>query len=71
MLSQFMYPIICSEKFSQTVAFYEDHFDYHVAMEMEGFVIMQRADWNDPQYAGEGCYGVASGSVLGRFGSCM
>lgn len=47
MLSQFMYPIICTEKFSQTVAFYEDHFGYYVAMEMNGFVILQRENWSD------------------------
>lgn len=47
MLSQFMYPIICTEKFAQTVAFYEDHFSYHVVMELEGYAIMQRADWDN------------------------
>ncbi len=47
MLSQFSYPIICSDKFEQTVAFYEDHFEFAPSLEMEGFVILGRADWPD------------------------
>ena len=47
MLSQFSYPIISTEKFVQTVAFYEDHFGYVSAFEMEGFVILRRQDWPD------------------------
>ena len=45
MLSEFSYPIICTEKFVQTVAFYEDHFGYVSAFELDGFVILQREDW--------------------------
>ena len=47
MLSQFSYPIVCTEKFEQTVAFYEDHFGYAPAFEMDGFVILKRKDWSD------------------------
>ncbi len=45
MLSQFSYPIISTDKFVQTVAFYEDHFGYASAFEMDGFVILQRENW--------------------------
>jgi len=47
MLSQFSYPIICSEQFSKTVAFYEDHFDYVPEFEMQGFSILKRSDRDD------------------------
>ena len=47
MLSQFSYPIICTENFKQTVAFYEDHFDFVSAFELDGFVILQRQNWPD------------------------
>ena len=47
MLSHFSYPIVCTEKFVQTVAFYEDYFGYSPAFEMEGFVILKREDWDE------------------------
>ncbi len=47
MLSQFSYPIICSENFEQTVAFYEDFFDFSPSLEMEGFVILSREEWQN------------------------
>ena len=47
MLSQFSYPMICSENFEQTVAFYEDHFDFLPALEMEGFAILSREEWTN------------------------
>lgn len=47
MLSQFSYPIVSTDKFVETVAFYEDHFGYVSAFEMDGFVILQRQDWDD------------------------
>ena len=47
MLSEFSYPIICSEKFAETVAFYEDHFGYMPAFEIEGFVILKRQGKSD------------------------
>ena len=47
MLSKFSYPIICSEKFEETVAFYEDHFGYVPAFELPGFVILKRGDYED------------------------
>jgi len=40
MLSQFSYPIICTDEFEQTVAFYEDYFDFLPALEMQGFVVL-------------------------------
>ena len=42
MLSQFSYPALSTRKFSETVAFYEDHFDFKPALEMEGFCILKR-----------------------------
>lgn len=47
MLSQFLYPMIVSEHFEQTVAFYEDHFEFSPSLEMEGFVILSRDDCTD------------------------
>ena len=47
MLSQFSYPIISSEKFSETVAFYEDHFGFTPKLEMDGFVVLEREDMAD------------------------
>jgi len=47
MLSQFSYPIICSDNFEQTVAFYEDHFEFVPSLEMEGFVILSRETWQN------------------------
>lgn len=51
MLSQFSYPIVCTEKFVQAVAFYEDHFGYSPAFEMDGFVILKRQDRDDAYLA--------------------
>lgn len=47
MLSEFSYPIVCSQKFSETVAFYEDYFDFEPAFEMEGFVVLKRRGSRD------------------------
>lgn len=47
MLSEFSYPIICSQKFEKTVAFYEDYFDFTPEFEMHGFVILKRQNWNN------------------------
>lgn len=47
MFSKFSYPIICTEKFGKTVAFYEDYFDFAPAFEMDGFVILKRQGWED------------------------
>ncbi len=47
MLSKFSYPILCTDKFEASVAFYEDHFSFVPAFEMDGFVIMKREDWDD------------------------
>ena len=41
MFSRSPYPIICAENFAQTVNFYEDHFDFKVTCEMDGFVLMK------------------------------
>ena len=46
MLSQYSYPIICSEKFEQTVAFYEDHLGFTPDFEMKNFVILKRDDYD-------------------------
>ena len=51
MFSQFSYPIICSDKFEETVAFYEDHFGYTPAMELNGFIVMQRSHYDDTYLA--------------------
>lgn len=47
MLSQHSYPIISSDKFEKTVAFYEDHFDFVPELEMKGFVILKRENWEN------------------------
>lgn len=47
MLSQYSYPIICSENFEKTVAFYEDHFDFVPKLEMKGFAILKRENWDN------------------------
>lgn len=44
MFSKFSYPIICSDKFEETVAFYEDYLGYEPAFELQGFVILTRSD---------------------------
>ena len=55
MFSQFSYPIICSDKFEETVAFYEDHFGYAPAKELNGFIVMQRSDYEDAYLAIMNC----------------
>ncbi|MFP4314377.1 MAG: VOC family protein, partial [Alphaproteobacteria bacterium] len=35
------YPIICTENYAKTVNFYEDHFDFSAAFEMNGFTVLQ------------------------------
>lgn len=47
MLSQFSYPIICTDKYVQTVNFYEDHFDFAPEFELKDFVILKRKDYDD------------------------
>jgi len=47
MLSQYSYPIICSENFRQTIAFYEDHLDFIPEVEMKGFAILKRKGHDD------------------------
>lgn len=47
MLSQFSYPIICTDKYVQTVNFYEDHFDFAPEFELKDFVILKRKDYED------------------------
>jgi len=49
MLSEFSYPIICTNKFIETVNFYEDYLNYSPVMEMINYVILKRNDW-------ESCY---------------
>lgn len=44
MLSQFLYPIICTENYVQTVNFYEDHFDFIPEFELPGYVILKRKE---------------------------
>ncbi|MFK7839393.1 MAG: VOC family protein [Bdellovibrionales bacterium] len=47
MFSQFSYPIICSQNFRETLAFYEDHFAFSPQLEMESFAVLQRSDHKD------------------------
>jgi len=47
MLSQFSYPIICTDRFERTAAFYEDYFDFYPAFEMEGLSVFKRNEWKD------------------------
>jgi len=47
MLSQFSYPIICTDKYVQTVNFYEDHFDFAPEFELKDFVILRRKDYEE------------------------
>jgi len=47
MFSQFSYPIICSDKFQETVAFYEDYFGFLPKLEAEGYVILEREGKKD------------------------
>jgi len=46
MLSQYSYPIICSDNFAQTIAFYEDHLDFIPEVEMKGFAILKRDNYD-------------------------
>lgn len=47
MFSEFSYPIICAKDFVKTVNFYEDYFDFEVALEMDSFTILKRKDMKD------------------------
>ncbi len=52
MLTQFSYPIICTDKVGETASYYEDHFDFVPAFEiMHGFVILQREGWDNAYLA--------------------
>ena len=51
MLSQFSYPIIYTDAFKKSVAFYEDYFEFTPELELNGFVILKRAD-RDEVYLG-------------------
>lgn len=46
-LTQFSYPIICTDKFSETMAYYEDHLGFAPAFEIKGFAIMKREEYAD------------------------
>ncbi len=45
MFASFSYPNICTDKYAETVAFYEDYLDYEVSFELQGFAVMRRTDW--------------------------
>lgn len=47
MLSNFSYPILCTDKYAQTVNFYEDYLGYVVTMESNGFVVMRREEFDN------------------------
>lgn len=47
MLSEFSYPIICTDKFVETVNFYEDYLHYTPALEQSNYVILKRNDWDN------------------------
>lgn len=51
MLSKYTYPIICTSKMAQTVAFYEDHFGFEPAVEMSCFVMMRHPQKHDMCFA--------------------
>lgn len=42
MVNDLSYPIICTQKFAQTVAFYEDHLDFEISYEVPQFVLLKR-----------------------------
>jgi|GEM_PF-397233 len=47
MLSNFSYPIICTDDYVQTVNFYEDHFDFTPEFELPQFSILKRQGCNN------------------------
>lgn len=51
MFSEFSYPIICTKNFVKTVNFYEDYFDFEIAMEMDTFTILKRKSMKDTYLA--------------------
>lgn len=51
MLSQFSYPIICSEKCTKTVNFYEDYFDFTPEYETDDFIVLKRRNYTDSYLA--------------------
>lgn len=51
MLTEFSYPIVCSDKFQKSVAFYEDYFGFVPALELDGFVILKREGREDSYLA--------------------
>ncbi len=51
MFSQYSYPIICAKNLAQSVNFYEDFFDFVVALEMPGYVVMKREGFRDSHLA--------------------
>jgi uncharacterized glyoxalase superfamily protein PhnB len=51
MFSQHSYPIICANDLSQTVNFYEDFFDFVVALEIPGYAVMKREGFKDAHIA--------------------
>ncbi len=47
MFSQFSYPVICTDKYVQTINFYEDHFNYIPVHETSDFVVLQRENQDE------------------------
>lgn len=48
MLTQFSYPIICTDKFRDTVNYYEDYLGFSVQFEIvQNFVILKRNSYKD------------------------
>lgn len=48
MLTQFSYPIICTDKFRDTVNYYEDYLGFSVQFEIvQNFVILKRDSYKD------------------------
>ena len=46
MFSEYSYPIICTDQFAETVAFYEDYFGFVSVFEQNGYCVLSQ-DGND------------------------
>ncbi len=51
MLAKYAYPIICTAKMHETVAFYEDHFGFRPVFEMSCFTLMRHSEKQDLCFA--------------------
>ena len=51
MQHKYYHPLICTDKYSKTVAFYEDYFEFVVVQEHQNYVMMCQPDNADTQIA--------------------